>query len=115
VTATFELIDAGNDTSIVACSGEVDLSAAKNLRATLLGALASRPGGHLVVDLTEVSFLDAPGLGVIVGSYQRAAAAGGRLTVVASQANVLKMLRLTGFDQAWDIAATREEALAEGR
>ena len=49
------------------------------------------------VDLSEVTFVDSVGLGVLLTWYRRARAAGGSLTVVNPDDRVLRMLRMTGL------------------
>ena len=56
--------------------GEMDVAAAAEGRAFLLTALGDGQG-RLVVDMTDVTFIDASGLGVLVFAARRAAQHGG--------------------------------------
>jgi anti-anti-sigma factor len=63
---------------IAALSGELDITCVPALREQLLGLL--RPGaGRLVVDLSRVSYADASGLAVLVGTGRLAGLLGGFL------------------------------------
>ncbi len=53
----------------------------------------------IVVDLGEVTFLDAAGLGVLAGAVGRARHLPGGLRLVAVPARVLRLLTLTGLDR----------------
>lgn len=77
--------------------GELDISGAGRLRAVLDGL---RRDGYLeiVIDLGELDFLDAAGLGVLVRAHTEFAAAGGRVVLTRVQQRHLRLLRLTGLD-----------------
>ncbi|MFI5492854.1 STAS domain-containing protein [Actinoplanes sp. NPDC051859] len=61
--------DAGVAT--VALRGEVDVLNVDQVRVALVEALETRPSA-LVVDLSELSFIDSTGLGAIIFGFQRA-------------------------------------------
>ena len=89
----------------MALSGELDLVCARVLREQLLSVL--RPGaGRLVVDLSEVSFCDASGLAVLVGTGRRARLLGGVLRLAAPTHAVIAALRISGLLQQFDIFPT---------
>lgn len=93
----------GEGVVAVLVAGEVDVTAAGVLRERLIDLFAQ--GGvsdELVVDLTQVAFIDSTGLGVLVGAAKRAAAAGARMSVVAS-APARRAIRITGLDQLWNV------------
>jgi anti-anti-sigma factor len=87
---------------VCAVSGEVDLWTAPELRDRLFAQL--HPAGpDLVVDLGEVSFLGAAGLGVLVEVQVAADAFGVGFCVVASTRPVLLPLAVTGLDLAFAV------------
>ena len=96
--------------SVVAAAGELDAHAAPLLQAEV-GPLSSVPGGALVIDLAEVSFIDSTGLGVLVQALKHTREAQGRLDVVVASPRVLKVLGLTGLDVVIPLHATLDEAL----
>ena len=86
-------------------AGELDLASAPALREQLLGLL--RPGfSRLVLDLSRVSFCDASGLAVLVGTGRRARLLGGFLRLAAVPPQVNRVLRLTGLHQHLPIFPT---------
>ena len=88
---------------IAALSGELDITCAPALREQLLGLL--RPGaGRLVIDLSRVSYADASGLAVLVGTGRRAGLLGGFLRLAAPTPPVAKVLRITGLHRQLDIS-----------
>jgi anti-sigma B factor antagonist len=111
----FALIETRPDdrTVVVACAGDLDLSTAPQLKWRLVDALE---GGRaaIVVDLGDVKFMDSTALGVLVG-VRRSLDAGVRLAVVCTHPDVLNIFQISGLDGAFDIFATRDEALAHVR
>jgi anti-sigma B factor antagonist len=95
---------------VVSLSGDLDLATAPELRTALLEALTERT--KLVVDMTELRFLDSTGLGVLVRVHKRAKALRGVLAFSAVPGNVLKILEVTCLDRVFPVYATTDEALA---
>ena len=93
--------------------GEVDVASASRLRDELLGALESRPP-LLVVDLSQVTFLDSTGLAALVAVYRRASEQETAFALAAPTRIAGKVLSITGLDRAWPVFDSREEALAGG-
>ncbi len=72
----------------------------------------SLEAGHseLVVDLSLTTFMDSTALGVLVG-VDRSLGIGGRLAIVCTRANLLKIFELSGMDGVFAISPTLEDAL----
>ena len=75
--------------------GEVDVSNADELRAALDAALPET-AGELAADLSQTTYIDSTGIGVLVGAAHRAAEAGKKLVVAQPQKNVARVLELLG-------------------
>ena len=95
---------------LITVAGEVDFASAAGLR-DRLSALAAA-GRPVVADLDRVSFIDAAGLGALVGAARRAAASGTSLRVVCARPRIRRLFRVTGLDQAVSPAGTVDGALA---
>jgi anti-sigma B factor antagonist len=98
--------------TVLAISGEADVYGAPGLRSRI-GDLFDSGHRRLVVDLSEVEFIDSTGLSVLVASQNRVREIGGVLTVVCSQERLLRLFRITGLDQVFTICPTVDEALAD--
>lgn len=96
--------------TVVSAAGELDAHTAPALEAEV-GPVSTRPGGSLIVDLSEVSFVDSTGLGVLVTALKHAREAGGTLDLVVAAPRVLKVLALTGLDVVIPLHSTLDEAL----
>jgi anti-sigma B factor antagonist len=96
--------------AFVAVSGPVDLYAAPELKALLAVQLADHRG-RLVLDLTATTFVDSTGLAVLVAGHRRAERLGGRLVVVFDDAEIGRLLEITGLDTIIATASDRDSAL----
>jgi anti-anti-sigma factor len=100
--------------TIAALSGELDLGCTRVLREQLLSVLRPQ-ASQLVVDLSEVSFCDASGLAVLVGTSRRATLLGGVLRLAAPTHAVIAALRASGLLRQFDIFPTVLAATAQPR
>ena len=96
---------------VIALSGEVDLYTAPEFKQQLLEAVADG-ARHVIVDLSETTFIDSTTLGVLVGGVRRLREKNGDLSLVCSDRNVTKIFEITGLNQVFSIAPNRDEALA---
>jgi anti-sigma B factor antagonist len=95
---------------VVGVSGEVDVYAAPELRERLTEILAD--GRSVVVDLTDVGFLDSTGLGALVAARTTAAERGAELPLVCTHQRILKLFTITGLDGVFTIHDTVDAAVA---
>jgi anti-sigma B factor antagonist len=88
--------------TVLEVGGEVDVYTAPRLRERLIEAI---DGGarKVIVDLSNVDFLDSTGLGVLVGALKRLRAAGGTFAVVCGKEPLLKIFRITALDQVFPL------------
>jgi anti-sigma B factor antagonist len=96
-------------TSIITLRGEIDVYTAPRLRQALID-LVSQGATDIVVDMDKVDFLDSTGLGVLVGAHRRLRARDGSLDLVCPHERLLKVFRITGLDNVFDIHASVAEA-----
>ncbi len=82
---------------VVALSGEIDIVSAPAAR-ELLAEAASQAVTGITVDLSEVTYMDAAGLGVLAGANRATRHLPGGLRLVAVPARILRLLTLTGLD-----------------
>jgi anti-sigma B factor antagonist len=97
------------DHAIVVAAGEIDIATVAQLRERLF-ELADT-GQSIVIDLSQVSFVDSAGLGALVGAAKRAAAHGATLHVVGARPQIRQLFRVTGLEGRVPLARTLDEAL----
>lgn len=94
---------------VVAVNGEVDVYSAPELRDGLTELLQS--GTSVIVDLTDVGFLDSTGLGALVAARSTAAERGASLPLVCTHQRILKLFTITGLDRVFRIYPSVPEAV----
>ncbi|MFC5747545.1 STAS domain-containing protein [Actinomadura rugatobispora] len=85
--------------TIVALHGDLDIASAPALREHLLATL-HHSARLLIIDLGEVSFCDATGLAVLIGTQRRATGLGITLHLANPRPQIAKLLRITGLDRS---------------
>jgi anti-anti-sigma factor len=96
---------------IVAVTGEVTFSNVADLNRRLDTAL-DRDAQHLVVDLTEVTFIDSSGLSALLTASAEARRRGGGIALVLAQGEPPSIFRFRGVDRLLALYPSREAALA---
>ena len=100
------------DGYVISLAGEVDLYTAPEFKQQLLEVIA-RGATQVIVDFTSTTFIDSTTLGVLVGGVKRLRPADGRLSLVCSDANIVKIFEITGLDRVFAVYGTREEAVSK--
>lgn len=98
------------DVPVLTVHGEADLYSAPGLQDSL-STLLDTAAKAVVVDLTEVAFLDSTGLGVLVSARTRAVENGQTLPIVCEDGRILKLFRITGLETVFDIHPSLDAAL----
>jgi anti-anti-sigma factor len=83
--------------TLVRLRGEIDVATSPELRDRLLPLLRSGPG-LVLLDLSEVSFCDASGLGVLVSVHLYAGVLGVSLRLTDLRPRLARLLRINGLD-----------------
>jgi anti-sigma B factor antagonist len=96
---------------VFAVSGEIDMYTAPDLRRDLHDVLYASVG-DMVVDLSDLEFIDSSGLGVLIGTLGRLHEQDRRLALVIDRPSVLRVFTLSGLTTAFSIADSRDAAWA---
>lgn len=97
--------------TVVAVGGEIDVYTAAQLRDRLDEQIAAGRI-RLVIDLTDVAFMDSTGLGVLVGRLKLVRSHGGTLRLVCSSERILTVFAITGLDKVFQIFDNATDAEA---
>lgn len=83
--------------------GEIDVANADSFRNALMGLLEDSNKG-IVVDLSQVPYIDSTGIGVLMGAAHRAEELGLDVRVVCPHENILRVLTMLGLDKQLTIS-----------
>ncbi len=83
--------------TVIVPTGELDVSRALEMRSVLVDELATHPS--IIVDLSDVAFIDSSGIGMLVAAHRTAKDHGGWFAICGAQAPVQKVLELTRTDR----------------
>jgi anti-anti-sigma factor len=99
----------GASGSVISLSGELDLSTMPRLEKQLFQQIHSK--ACVVVDLTNVTFIDSSGIGLLIRAYRATDESRPLNTVIAADSQVDRVFRLAGIDRALPLFTERASAL----
>jgi anti-sigma B factor antagonist len=97
---------------LISLGGNFDLHAGPEFERRVLEAIG-RGASDLVIDLTQVAFIDSTTIGILMRTRKRLAPVGGRVLVVTSDRNILRLFEITALDRMFEIYSRRSDALEE--
>ena len=89
------------DCAVVALRGELDISNRAELSSRLDDVISCGP--WVIVDLTNLAYIDCGSLGVLAGARERAQLAGGDVLLAGPRGAVARLLLLTGRDTEFSV------------
>jgi len=104
--------EADPHTCVVSVDGDLDLASAPQLKWTLC-ELIEKGYARYVIDLSQLTYMDSMGLGVLVG-FRKRIEGNAQLALAGLPATQAKLLELTGLDACFDSFESRDEALGQG-
>jgi len=100
-------------TMVVDLHGDLDLNIADKLREALDKKLDETPALNLLLDLSNVTFIDSSGLAVLLGRYKRVSKSGGKVILTGAKPHVRNVLELSGLLRIMEEYPSAGEALAK--
>ena len=90
---------------VLPISGDLDVRGATAAHKRLL-ELTLRPGDQLVLDLSDLEFMDSTGIRLILQARDHALRHGAGFLVVRGPDRVMRVLELVGLDEQLDLVAS---------
>ena len=100
-------------TVVVSVHGDLDLHTADELSDRLVG-VAEGGASSVVVDLSDVAFVDSQGLGALLRGTRQLGGGVGRFRLVLRRRRSCRIFEITALDRVFALDETREQALARG-
>ena len=108
---TPESTEAAESPMVWRLRGEIDTANAARIESELIEAV-NRGAGDVVLDLTDVAFIDSSGLGSLVAVAAEVRTRGGHLAIVPGPPHVRRVFDLLQLDELLEVVDTRNDALA---
>lgn len=96
--------------AVAELQGIITFANVPQVRKVLL-SLSKKGLATLIIDLTQVCYLDCAGIATLVEVLRTLTAKGKKLRLAGLDRQLFQVVRLTSLDQIFDIYATVEEAL----
>ena len=87
------------DKLVALLSGEIDHHQVAPIRESIDEKIEQENPKELVLDFTDISFMDSSGIGLIMGRYKKMRTLGGVLSIKNPSPNTLRVLKLAGMDR----------------
>ena len=97
-------VDNGDDRTFVRLRGRLGIDSSPTLRDLLLGILQGRGPKTIIVDLTEVSHIDASGIATLLEALKLARTRHTTLCLTGLQGRMVRLFEVTGLQAVFEMA-----------
>src|SRR5216110_1516601 len=97
--------------NVLPLKGEIDLHVSPSVTASLNSMIEKKPQ-RLVVDLSDVTYIDSAGLAALIGAMQKVEGYGGKFLLAGLQETVRSIFEISRLDQVFQIFPDADAALA---
>jgi len=97
--------------NVLPLKGEIDLHVSPVVTASLTAMIEKKPK-RMVVDLSEVTYIDSAGLAALIQAMQKVEGYGGKFLLAGLQETVRSIFEISRLDQVFQIFPDTEAALA---
>ena len=98
------------DIPILYLNGEIDVVCAPDLKNNIL-RLLNDGQTNLYIDLSNVTYIDSSGLGILIMSVRHAAPQGGKVVLIGVKTQVKQIFELTRLDRYFDFPENEQAFL----
>ena len=98
------------DSVIVRLTGELDHFCAQSVRRDLDSLIADHSVRWLILDFSQLQFMDSSGIGVLLGRYRQLRDRGGFMGVIHMNSHIRRIFHMSGMDRVIRQLDHQEEA-----
>lgn len=106
-------VDYMNDHVVVRMKGDLDIVNSGDFKKWVVDHLIASGKKNIVLDMSNLNYMDSSGLGVIISIQKHCKLNGGSLSIFGLNDQIRKLLELTSLDRILKIRNNLEEALRE--
>jgi anti-sigma B factor antagonist len=100
-----------NQPNVLPLKGEIDLHVSPVVTASLNAMIEKKPD-RMVIDLSEVTYIDSAGLAALIQAMQKVEAYGGNFLLAGLQETVRSIFEISRLDQVFQVFPDVDTALA---
>ena len=98
-----------DNTILAVLDGEIDHHTAKMIREEIDSQIENSLCKTLIIDFSDVSFMDSSGIGLIMGRYKLMKQRQGEVKIKNPSPNTLRVLKLAGMDRLTKIERNEDK------
>ncbi len=95
---------------IVALSGELDVESSQKMKNDVRKKISSETS-NIVIDLTNVNYVDSSGLGTLIALQKDARFNGGSLCIVGASQQIKRVMKMTNLDKLFQLYDKLDEVI----
>lgn len=96
---------------IVKLKGEIDHIASAEIKDAITNDINNNRIKNLILDFSEVTFMDSSGIGMIIGRYKQMKNLNGDIIITGINAYTERVINLSGINKIIKVFSTVEEGL----
>lgn len=96
---------------IVRLSGELDHHTAERVKQDMEAELEKGIYSDVILNLSELSFMDSSGIGVILGRYKQVSQLGGKMVICNVHPTIYRIFEMSGLFKIIPFHENEEDAL----
>lgn len=98
--------------AVIELDGEVDAFTCARFRDTLVTVI-DEGSPNLIVNMSDVEYIDSSGLGTLVGGLKRASEHQGKIGLICNSDQIRKVFEITGLERVFPIFSSEADAVEQ--
>jgi anti-sigma B factor antagonist len=104
--------DMQDGVAVLVCRGSLDANSIPHFKKSMEALIKTGTAHRVVLDATDLTFIDSMGLGVLISYMRKFQEADGEIKVAALTSDVQSIFEITRLNRLFDICKTTADACA---
>jgi len=87
------------DFNTIFLKGELDHHSAKKTREAMDDIISITKPSHLIIDLSDIGFMDSSGIGLVLGRYKLMFESGGSVEIITKTPSIKRIFEMAGVNK----------------